>query len=151
MACRECGRPVPASRRFCACGATVVRPDAGRSDLPPRAPSMIAEWAGHRSFRRSMRVASGGMAPAFDGPTAARVVVTRVVVVLLVLGAVGSQVGPWGTEFRRVVAERVDAVRTGTALPGVVRVGSAREQVHHVLDVAEVVEHVVGTRGGQLG
>ena len=67
---------------------------------------MLAEWSGNRAFRRSMRVAAGGAAPTYDAPVSARVQLVRFLLLLLLVGALVSQIGPWGTQFRRVIAEQ---------------------------------------------
>jgi hypothetical protein len=97
---------VPGDRRFCVCGAALARPGKATKDKPPEALSMLAEWSGNRAFRRSMRAAAGGAAPTYDVGVSARVQLVRLLLILLLVGAVVSQIGPWGTQFRRAIGEQ---------------------------------------------
>lgn len=113
--CRSCGRPVQVARRFCSCGATLSTPEPRSPEPAPRAPSMVGEWSRHRTFRRSMMAADRGAKPRFDRPTSPRVLLTRFATILLLVLAVGAQLDPWGSELRRLVAERVEGVLVGTS------------------------------------
>jgi hypothetical protein len=105
--CRRCGRALPAERRFCVCGADLVRRPVDETTRLGRTPSWWAEWAAHRRFRTTQRTAGG--AP-YDAPASARTRLVRLVTILLVLLALASQLGPWGTALRREVSVRVDRV-----------------------------------------
>ena len=90
--CPHCGRSLPADRHFCRCGAQVSRE-------PPRPESSTAVGTAamtRKAFKRAQRRAEGGRRPHYDQPLSARTWLARVVAVLLVLGAVGSQSPPWG-------------------------------------------------------
>jgi hypothetical protein len=55
-------------------------------------------------------VAAGGAAVGYDAPVSPRTRATRFLAALVLVAAVGSQVGPWGPDLRRELGERVESV-----------------------------------------
>ena len=107
--CRRCGRSLPGERRFCACGADLVRRHVDAVPGPQRAPSWWSEWTSHRGFRRAQRSTGGGPAR-FDSAVSLRTTLVRLLMILLLLAALASQLGPWGGALRQEVAARIDRV-----------------------------------------
>jgi hypothetical protein len=123
--CPVCAREVAADRRFCRCGATLVRPGATatESPSPQRLPwyRRLGElFGGGRSFRKAMRAANGGMRASYDVAMSARARFARTVALLSVLGVGASQLGPWAPDLRtratgfvdRVLPKQYDVVAT---------------------------------------
>lgn len=105
--CPSCGSSVPADRHFCRCGAQVsrtltrqVEPSLGRD----------TEGMTRQAFKRAQRRAEGGRRPRYDQPLSARTWLARALLVLVVLGALGSQSPPWGDDVREWVQTRSAAV-----------------------------------------
>lgn len=107
--CPRCGRLLPAERRFCACGADLVRRPVDAAPGPEQAPSWWSEWTSYCRFRRAQRIAGGGPVH-FDSPISLRTRLVRLLLILLVLAALASQLGPWGGALRQEVATRIDQV-----------------------------------------
>lgn len=108
--CPRCGRRLPAERRFCACGADLAR--RRLTDEPVRvtgAGPWWSEWVANRRFRRAQRAVGAGPV-GYDARTSPRTWLVRFVLILLVLLALATQVGPWGGALRRDVAGRVERV-----------------------------------------
>jgi hypothetical protein len=115
--CRRCGRTLPAEHRFCACGADLVRRPVDDAPRPGPAPSWWSEWTSHRRFRRAQHTAGGGPVR-YDAPVSSRTRLVRLLMILLVLAALASQLGPWGGTLRQEVAARVDRVVAAAPFPG---------------------------------
>jgi hypothetical protein len=58
-----------------------------------------------------MRTAGGGRVPPYNSPVAVRVRLVRIAAALILIGVVGTQVGPWGDDVRQAVTERIDELR----------------------------------------
>lgn len=106
--CPSCGTPVPAGRRFCRCGARLP----GTAAPAPGAATAAEGWTAP-AFRRAQRAANDGRRVRYDAPLSARTYAVRALAVLLLAGAVGSQVPPWGGSVRAWVETTVEQ-----ALPG---------------------------------
>jgi hypothetical protein len=106
--CRSCGRPVAAGRRFCRCGGQVSTAAAREASSPVAAVQLTRS-----AFRRAQRVANGGRRPRYDAPLAAQAWLMRGLGALLIVGAVGSQLPPWGADVRDWVGTRVEQVIPG--------------------------------------
>ncbi|WP_143087085.1 zinc ribbon domain-containing protein [Geodermatophilus ruber] len=100
--CPSCGTSVAADRRFCRCGARL--PSASQASSEPRIDAVAMRRS---TFRRAQRLANHGRRPRYDVPLSWRTRFARAFVVLLVLGAVGSQVPPWGDDVRSWLDTRV--------------------------------------------
>jgi hypothetical protein len=113
--CPQCGRAVPAGRRFCRCGATLIAPtvDEGWDEAPERLPwwqRMQDAVNGAAKFRRTMRMANGGLRVPFSAPRAVRQRVMQMAFALGLSAVVVSQLGSWGTDLRRQAWATVSAV-----------------------------------------
>jgi hypothetical protein len=106
--CPRCGRSLPAGRRFCTCGADLVRRPGEEPVRIPAAPSWFAERSAHRRFRSAQRAAAGGAPVPYDAPAAPRTRLVRLLLILLAVAVLASQLGPWGSALRQEVAARVD-------------------------------------------
>jgi hypothetical protein len=58
-------------------------------------------------------VAAGGAPVGYDAPVSPRTRLARFLTVLVLVAAVGSQVGPWGPDLRRELGDRVEQVVGG--------------------------------------
>jgi hypothetical protein len=105
--CPGCGRSLPADRSFCRCGAQVSREPARSGESSP---SSETQRMTRQAFTRAQRRAEGGRRPRYDQPLSARTWLARVLAVLLVVGALGSQSPPWGDDVRGWIGTRVEAV-----------------------------------------
>jgi hypothetical protein len=105
--CRTCGRQVPSDLHFCRCGTQVSGSTAPTRDGD--AVDLDVQGMNRQRFDRLQRRANGGRRPRFDEPLSARTWAFRTCMALVVVGAVGSQVPPWGDDVRSWVSERIDA------------------------------------------
>jgi hypothetical protein len=103
--CPSCGSSVPANRRFCRCGARLPMASKTRSE-----PTIDAVAMRKSAFRRAQRLANGGRRPHYSVPLSWRTRFARAFAALVVLGAVGSQVPPWGDDVRSWLDTRVHEV-----------------------------------------
>lgn len=110
--CPSCGRALPASRRFCRCGAALApRTLPDEEDAAPPVPWRHRLLGGGRSFRRRMRAANQGVRVVFDRGRAAQVHVTRATAALAAVGLAGVVVLPQASDVRgqvRAVALQAD-------------------------------------------
>ncbi|MBD7918561.1 zinc ribbon domain-containing protein [Cellulomonas sp. Sa3CUA2] len=99
--CPSCGRALPASRRFCRCGATLAPPSTLVVDDAPEPVPWYRRAAGAgASFRRRMRTANHGTRVVFDRGRAAQVHVTRATAALAAVGLAGVVVLPQASDVR---------------------------------------------------
>ena len=105
--CRTCGAAVPIGRQFCRCGAQL---SAGGVEKAEASGGPDVAGMSRSAFRRAQRRANGGRRPRYDAPLSVRTWLFRLLLVLLVLGAVGSQVPPWGDDVRDWIETRVEQV-----------------------------------------
>jgi hypothetical protein len=113
VTCRVCGTVLPAERRFCRCGATLVEPPrqplaASRPRLPwyrrLRGPGSAAE------FRQAMKSANGGYRLVYNGALSVRALLFRTTMFLGAMGIGFSLVGPWSPDIRGQLHEWADQV-----------------------------------------
>ncbi|WP_157453798.1 hypothetical protein [Cellulomonas sp. Root485] len=112
--CPSCGRAIPVSRRFCRCGATLVRAAAPDVDPePPREP-WYRRWLGGfrrgRGFWRRMRTANNGVRVRYDQARSAQVHLAEVTAVLAALGITAVFVLPSTAQLEKQVVEQVTAL-----------------------------------------
>ncbi|MGI9001529.1 MAG: hypothetical protein ACR2GH_07660 [Pseudonocardia sp.] len=107
MFCRSCRRPVPGDRHFCRCGSSVRPPPAEPSLGSPQLAPWWSELAARRRFGQALRAANGGSAAGYDVALSVRTQLVRLILVVLLVAAVGSQLGPWGSGLRREISERI--------------------------------------------
>jgi hypothetical protein len=113
LRCPVCGNAVPAGRRFCRCGNSLVRPAAAASTGTDtrRLPwyRRLGEMFGSgRDFRRSMRAANRGMRATYNVGVSARTQLFRATFLLGSLGIGVAQFGPWGGDLRARVTSQID-------------------------------------------
>lgn len=123
--CPSCGRAIAVSRRFCRCGATLVRatpPDV--EPEPPRAP-WYRRWVGvfrrGQGFWHRMRAANNGVRARYDQARSAQVHLAEVTAVLAALGLTAVFVLPSTAQIEAQVVEQVVALdpRGYSAIEGV--------------------------------
>ena len=102
--CPSCGRIVRHDQYFCRCGAELPAAFPQRLRTPSE-----GDLAGLsvESFKRAQRRANGGRRVRYDQPLSPRTWLVRVLAVLTVVGALGSQVPPWGDDVRGWIHTRV--------------------------------------------
>ncbi|GEK19800.1 hypothetical protein [Cellulomonas xylanilytica] len=112
--CPACGRAIAVSRRFCRCGATLVRtatPDVDPE--PPREP-WYRRWLGGfrrgRGFWRRMRAANNGVRVRYDQARSAQVHLAEVTALLAALGITAVFVLPSTAQIEKQVVEQVTAL-----------------------------------------
>jgi hypothetical protein len=111
--CPVCGHALPEGRRFCRCGASLVKAKGPSSTAGTMARlpwyRRLGDFIGSgRDFRRSMRGANRGLRATYNAGLSAR---TQLVRASLLLGTVGlglSQFGPWGPDLRGELTGRLD-------------------------------------------
>ncbi|MEN3359145.1 MAG: hypothetical protein V7637_3127 [Mycobacteriales bacterium] len=113
MRCSLCGNAVPAGRRFCRCGNSMIQATAATGTVARtrRLPwyRRLGEMFGSgRDFRRAMRSANRGMRATYNVGASARTQMFRVTFLLGSLGLGLSQLGPWGGDLRARVTSQVD-------------------------------------------
>lgn len=109
--CPSCGLALPATRRFCRCGATLT-PRAQVEDLPevPRE-SWFRRISGRSaSFRRRLRAANQGVRVGFDRGRAAQAQAARVTAALAALGITAAITLPQASDVRAEARDRVEAL-----------------------------------------
>lgn len=123
--CPSCGRALPVSRRFCRCGATLVRAAAPEVDPePPREP-WYRRWLGGfrrgQGFWRRMRAANNGVRVRYDQARSAQVHLAEVTALLAALGITAVFVLPSTAQLETEVIEQVTALdpRGYSAITGV--------------------------------
>lgn len=123
--CPSCGRAIAVSRRFCRCGATLVRaapPDVDPE--PPREP-WYRRWLGGfrrgQGFWRRMRAANNGVRVRYDQARSAQVHLAEVTALLAALGLTAVFVLPSTAQIERQVIDQVVALdpRGYSAIEGV--------------------------------
>ncbi|GEL97034.1 hypothetical protein [Cellulomonas terrae] len=123
--CPSCGRAIAVSRRFCRCGATLVR--AAPPDVepePPREP-WYRRWLGvfrrGRGFWHRMRAANNGVRARYDQARSAQVHLAEVTAVLAALGLTAVFVLPSTSQIEAQVVEQLVALdpRGYSAIEGV--------------------------------
>jgi hypothetical protein len=102
--CPSCGWTVREDQYFCRCGAELPAAFKPRLQRPT---SVDSAGMSIEAFRRAQRRANGGRRVRYDQPLSSRTWLVRVLAVLAVLGAVGSQVPPWGDDVRGWIDTRV--------------------------------------------
>ncbi|MDQ0373738.1 hypothetical protein [Cellulomonas humilata] len=123
--CPSCGRAIAVSRRFCRCGATLVRATPPEVDPePPREP-WYRRWLGGfrrgQGFWRRMRMANNGVRARYDQARSAQVHLAEVTAVLAALGITAVFVLPSTAQIETQVVEQVTALdpRGYSAIQGV--------------------------------
>ncbi len=101
--CPSCGRTVRDDQYFCRCGAELPAASATRLK---RSTADDAAVMSVKAFARAQRRANRGRRIRYDRPLSPRTWLVRVLAVLVVAGAIGSQVPPWGDDVRAWVETR---------------------------------------------
>ncbi|WP_456787284.1 hypothetical protein [Cellulomonas sp. P5_C5] len=112
--CPACGRAIAVSRRFCRCGATLVRAAPPNVDPePPREPwyrRFLGGFRRGRGFWRRMRAANNGVRVRYDQARSAQVHLVEVTAVLAALGITAVFVLPSTAQIENQVVEQVTAL-----------------------------------------
>jgi hypothetical protein len=109
--CPSCGRPSPAGRRFCRCGATIAptEPDPADDDPGARVPwhrRLRDGFGAGQSFWRAMRAANDGVRAKYDQAQSVQNRIMQFVAALGVVGISAASLGSWGTELRDSLWEK---------------------------------------------
>jgi hypothetical protein len=105
--CKVCRRSSPPERRFCACGATLMRRDVAAS--PAQRAGAADRPRSVKGFRAGLRAAAGGR-PRFDRPVAVRVRAMRFLLIAGLLVLAGSQLTPGGIDARHWTTDRAKSL-----------------------------------------